>query len=71
MKTWMEKGLKVYSLVGKKLVECEPDELKDKPVGMIVDEKEEMIRRNTHGDNSRFQYERICWNILSITFRKS
>ncbi len=40
----MEKGLKVYSLVGKKLVECEPDELKDKPVGMIVDEKEEMIR---------------------------
>ncbi len=40
----MEKGLKVYSLVGKKLVECEPDELKDKPVGMIIDEKEEMIR---------------------------
>ena len=40
----MEKGLKVYSLVGRKLVECEPDELKDKPVGMIVDEKEEMIR---------------------------
>ncbi|NPE08085.1 MAG: hypothetical protein GNW80_07375 [Asgard group archaeon] len=36
--------MKVYSLVGKKLVECEPDELKDKPVGMIVDEKEEMIR---------------------------
>ncbi|MCK5298584.1 MAG: hypothetical protein KAJ76_06750 [Candidatus Heimdallarchaeota archaeon] len=36
--------MKVYSLVGRKLVECEPDELKDKPVGMIVDEKEEMIR---------------------------
>lgn len=40
----MENGLKVYSLVGKKLVECEPDELKGVPVGMIVDEKEEMIR---------------------------
>jgi hypothetical protein len=40
----MEKGLKVYSLVGKKLVECAPEELKDAPVGMIVDEKEEMIR---------------------------
>jgi len=40
----MEKGLKVYSLVGKKLVECKPEELKDAPVGMIVDEKEEMIR---------------------------
>ncbi|NHJ32628.1 MAG: hypothetical protein FK732_07190 [Asgard group archaeon] len=36
--------MKVYSLVGKKLVECEPEELKDKHVGMIVDEKEEMIR---------------------------
>ena len=40
----MEKGLKVYSLVGKKLVECPPEELMDAPVGMIVDEKEEMIR---------------------------
>lgn len=40
----MEKGLIVYSLVGKKLVECAPDELIDAPVGMIVDEKEEMIR---------------------------
>jgi hypothetical protein len=36
--------LKSYSLVGKKLIECAPDELLDSPVGMIVDEKEEMIR---------------------------
>ncbi|NHK32111.1 MAG: hypothetical protein FK730_12210 [Asgard group archaeon] len=36
--------LKSYSLVGKKLIECEPDELLGSPVGMIVDEKEEMIR---------------------------
>ena len=36
--------MKTYSLVGKKLVECSPDELKDQPVGMIVDEKEEMLR---------------------------
>lgn len=36
--------MKIYSLVGKKLTECLPDELYDSPVGMIVDEKEEMIR---------------------------
>ena len=36
--------MKVYSLVGKKLTECLPDELYDSSVGMIVDEKEEMIR---------------------------
>ncbi|NHJ86205.1 MAG: hypothetical protein FK734_12135 [Asgard group archaeon] len=36
--------MKVYSLVGKKLIESTPDELMESPVGMIVDEKEEMIR---------------------------
>jgi len=36
--------LKSYSLVGKKLIECTPDELLQTPVGMIVDEQEEMIR---------------------------
>jgi len=36
--------LKTYSLVGKKLVECSPDELIGLSVGMIVDEQEEMIR---------------------------
>jgi len=36
--------VKVYSLVGKKLVECTPDELLVSPVGMLVDEEEEMIR---------------------------
>ena len=36
--------MKTYSLVGKKLVECSPDELKEQSVGMIVDEKEEMLR---------------------------
>jgi len=36
--------LKVYSLVGRKLVECSPDELLESQVGMILDEKEEMIR---------------------------
>lgn len=36
--------MKVYSLVGKKLTECKPDDLIDASVGMIVDEKEEMIR---------------------------
>jgi hypothetical protein len=36
--------VKAYSLVGKKLIECTPDELLETPVGMIVDEKEEMIR---------------------------
>ncbi|NHJ48961.1 MAG: hypothetical protein FK733_14340 [Asgard group archaeon] len=36
--------MKAYSLVGKKLIECAPDELLESPVGMIVDEKEEMIR---------------------------
>ncbi len=36
--------MKVYSLVGRKLVECSPDELLESQVGMILDEKEEMIR---------------------------
>ncbi len=38
------KLLKVYSLVGRKLVECSPDELLESQVGMILDEEEEMIR---------------------------
>jgi len=36
--------LKAYSLVGKKLVECNPEALLTTPVGMLVDEKDEMIR---------------------------
>lgn len=36
--------LKSYSLVGKKLIECTPNELLETPVGIIVDEQEEMIR---------------------------
>ncbi|MHA1555999.1 MAG: hypothetical protein ACTSPM_03610, partial [Candidatus Heimdallarchaeota archaeon] len=36
--------MKVYSLVGRKLVKCSPDELLESQVGMILDEKEEMIR---------------------------
>ena len=36
--------MKVYSLVGRKLVECSPDELLESQVGMILDEKEEIIR---------------------------
>ncbi len=36
--------MKVYSLVGRKLVECSPDELLESQVGMILDEEEEMIR---------------------------
>ena len=36
--------MKVYSLVGKKIIESSPDELIDAPVGMIVDEQQEMIR---------------------------
>jgi hypothetical protein len=36
--------MKVYSLVGKKLKECTPEQLLEESVGMIVDEEEEMIR---------------------------
>ncbi|MBN1330496.1 MAG: hypothetical protein JXA54_13560 [Candidatus Heimdallarchaeota archaeon] len=36
--------MKLYSLVGKKLVECTPDELLNSLVGMLVDDEEEMIR---------------------------
>jgi len=36
--------LKSYSLVGKKLVECTPDDLIEANVGVIIDEAEEMIR---------------------------
>ncbi len=55
----MVKGLKVYSLVGKKLVECDPEELKDAPVGMIVDEKEEMIRLIITPDARKKQRETL------------
>jgi len=36
--------LKSYSLVGKKLKECTPDDLIEVNVGVIIDEAEEMIR---------------------------
>jgi len=36
--------VKTYALVGKKLSECQPEELYEASLGMIVDEKEEMIR---------------------------
>ncbi|MHA1245137.1 MAG: hypothetical protein ACTSP7_11260 [Candidatus Heimdallarchaeota archaeon] len=36
--------MKSYSLVGKKLVECTPDDLIEVNVGVIIDEAEEMIR---------------------------
>ncbi len=49
----------VYSLVGKKLVECTPDELIDSPVGMIVDEKEEMIRLIVTPDARKKQRETL------------
>ncbi|MFW9924209.1 MAG: hypothetical protein ACFFDW_13070 [Candidatus Thorarchaeota archaeon] len=36
--------MKVYSLVGKKLIESTPEELMESKIGMIVDEHDEMIR---------------------------
>ncbi|MEA2071054.1 MAG: hypothetical protein U9O98_07160 [Asgard group archaeon] len=36
--------MKCYSLVGKQLKECGPEDLLEKPLGLIVDEAEEIIR---------------------------
>jgi len=36
--------VKTYALMGRKLSECQPEELYESSVGMIIDEKEEMIR---------------------------
>jgi hypothetical protein len=66
----MEKGLKVYSLVGKKLVECEPEELKDKPVGMIVDEKEEMIRLIITPDARKKQRETLMESTADFNMKE-
>ncbi len=49
--------MKVYSLTGKKLVECTPDELLNSPVGMLVDDEEEMIRLIVTPEASKKQRE--------------
>jgi hypothetical protein len=55
----MDFTVKAYSLVGKKLIECTPAELLDSPVGMIVDEKEEMIRLILTPDARKKQRETL------------
>jgi hypothetical protein len=51
------KQLKVYSLVGKKLVESTPEEIMESSIGMIVDEEEEIIRLILKPDARKKQRE--------------
>ena len=58
--------MKTYSLVGKKLVECSPDELIGSPVGIIVDEQEEMIRLIITPDARKKQREYLIQESAEI-----
>ncbi|MHA1220335.1 MAG: hypothetical protein ACTSQB_01235 [Candidatus Heimdallarchaeota archaeon] len=49
--------MKIYSLIGKKLIESTPDELLESLVGMLVDEDEEMIRLILTPDTRKKQRE--------------
>lgn len=60
--------MKVYSLVGKKLLESTPEELEESMIGMIVDVKDEMIRLILTKDARKKQRELLMQ--LSAEFNK-
>ena len=58
--------MKIYSLVGRKLVECLPDELLESKTGIIIDEKEEMIRLVITRDARKKQREYLMQQTAEI-----